>query len=132
MTLATVLRKVGANIMGTGLVVLGVLCVMAPSTASAMYGLPAKRENPWVIVAGIRDFGLGIATLMLNYYEPRSLRVFVPSVLLVAVGDAMLTITQGGTVPEAGAHIGGSVAIIILTIVAWLDRTLGEGHAKAS
>ena len=125
---ATLLRNIGAMCLSFGLCGLGVVCVFAPHDASSLYGLPVKAggDVSWVLVAGLRDFGLGLATLMLQVFEPSALRVFVPSIICVPLGDAALTILQGGTMLDAAMHGMGTIAVTILAVCAWLDPTLGR------
>jgi len=134
---ATLLRNLGACIMAFGLCALGVVCTVAPHEAASLYGLPVTNSGnvSWVLVAGLRDIGLGLATLALQLFEPRALRYYVPAILCVPIGDAVLTISQGGTALDAATHGLGTIAVAILAACAWLDQTLdvSKGHnAKAS
>ena len=60
--IANALRRLGANIMGVGLLALALACVVNPHEAAVMYGLPVQEDTRWVVIAGIRDAGLGIIT----------------------------------------------------------------------
>ena len=120
---ASFLRRLGANIQGLGLVALGLCCVVNPVFASSLYGLPTVR-NEWVIVAGIRDAGLGLATLALHYFAPASIRIFAPAIMTIPVGDAAVVFLLGGEPREAAVHLLGTVAIGILSVCAWLDPSL--------
>ena len=71
-------------------------------------------------VTGLRDAGLGVATFALLAYQRPALRYFVPAILLIPLGDAV--ITWGA--PGAATHLAGTVAIGILSVCAWLDPTL--------
>ncbi|CAJ1447785.1 unnamed protein product [Effrenium voratum] len=96
---------------------------MADPVASAeMYGLPLQAKDKaltWVIVAGLRDFSLGVSTLALFFYQPAALKIFAPCTLLVAAGDA--AITWGGPFPAPWTHLVGVSGIAALSAAAWLD-----------
>ena len=127
------LFHLGTGCLVFGLSVLGILSVALPLVASEMYGLPASDPSAtaWVSVAGLRDLGLAMAALALYLYEPRSLRAFVPTLLLIPIGDAILTLRLGGTVIGALTHLGGVFAISVLTACAFLNPDL-DARAKAA
>ena len=120
--IAHLLVLVGSTIMGSGLIGLGAMCCIAPATAAELYGLPVQLAEAvaWVRVTGLRDAGLGVATFALLAYQRPALRYFVPAILLIPLGDAV--ITWGA--PGAATHLAGTVAIGILSVCAWLDPTL--------
>ena len=130
--IAHLLVLVGSTIMGSGLVGLGAMCCAAPATAAELYGLPVQLDEAvaWVRVAGLRDAGLGVATFALLAYQRPALRYFVPAILLIPLGDAV--ITWSGTATGAATHLAGTVAIGILSVCAWLDPTLSStAHEKS-
>ena len=127
--IAHLLVLVGSTIMGSGLVGLGAMCCAAPATAAELYGLPVQLDEAvaWVRVAGLRDAGLGVATFALLAYQRPALRYFVPAILLIPLGDAVITWSApGGTATGAATHLAGTVAIGILSVCAWLDPTLSS------
>ena len=131
------LTLLGSNIMGCGLILLGVACCVAPTAAAEMYGVAAAGSPPaitWVQIAGLRDAGLGIATLALFAINRPALRVFVPAILCIPLGDAALTWSAGGSAIGVATHLAGTVAVGILCVCTWLDPTLsnGSGHGKGS
>ena len=130
---AHVLFHIGTCCLVTGLSVLGLLSMRMPSIAAELYGLPVSSTEAaaWVKVAGLRDFGLAIAAAAIYGFDARSLRVFVPTLLLIPIGDAVLTFTDGGTVPGALTHLGGVVCIGVLAACAWLDPALDAPVKRA-
>ena len=128
---AHLLRVLGANIMGFGLLALGLMCLVNPQAASVMYGLPAKEDVRWVVVAGIRDAGLGVVTLTLHNKLPVSIRILAPAMAGIPCADAAATFFQGGTAAEAAVHVAGTVCIGILSLCAWLDPTLDVPAKRA-
>lgn len=94
-----------------------------PSAAANLYGISVSSDIAWVQVAGLRDLGLGVASASIYRLEPRAMRVYAPTLLLVPLGDVILTLKHG-TVLGALTHCGGIVAIGILSICAWLNPEL--------
>ena len=94
-----------------------------------MYGgLPVQLDGAvlaWVRVAGLRDTGLGVATIALLACHRPALRYFVPSILLIPLGDAALT-WSSGTVMGAATHLVGTFAVGVLCVCTWLDPTLSS------
>lgn len=120
------LTRLGAFLLGAGLIGLGGMCAVMPEAAAQIYGLPSKGDTRWVVVAGARDFGLGVAALALLAFMPRALRIYAPAILILPLLDAYLTITLGGTAMDAATHIVGTAAIGILSACAWLDPSLDD------
>ena len=149
------LFNLGSACLSMGLIGLGIGCLALPDASAEMYGLPTQEGAPWVMVAGLRDLGLGVAAVALFLLEPRAMRVFVPTLLIIVradsaeltlpalrpadarlpafaqpIGDALLTLKMGGTVVGALTHTGGVVCIGVLAVCAWLDPALSP-RAKA-
>ena len=127
---AHILFLVGSVCLSVGLTALGIMCWFAPGLAAEQYGiepcrLPSGIRSEWVQVAGLRDLGLGLATLGLYLYEPRAIRIFVPAITCIPAGDALLAL-QHGTATGAAAHVFGIVALSILSASAWLDPSLHQ------
>ena len=125
---AHALVLLGSNVMAAGLLSLGIVCIVAPTTAAKLYGISINAEDAasiaWVRVAGVRDAGLALATWAIFALHRPALRVFMPALLPIPVADALLTLSSDGTVAGAAAHLFGMVAIFILTLMTWLDPTL--------
>ena len=121
---ARVLFHIGCYCLSIGLASLGILSALQPSAASELYGIPASSDEAqqWVRVAGLRDLGLAISAFVLYISSPGSMRVFVPTLLPIPIGDAMITLANGGREAFLGAcaHLLGTVAIAILAVCAWL------------
>lgn len=135
---AHTLVMLGSNIMATGLTVLGIVCCFDPVGAAELYGipLPAGEAGPaaiaWVRVSGLRDAGLGLATFALFACHRQALRVFVPAILPIPLGDAALTWSAGGGGTGVATHLLGAVAIGALAALTWLDPTLSSGRQGPS
>ena len=128
---AHVLFHVGTFCLVSGLFSLGIISIEGPELASGLYGLPVKTSScagtvstAWVQVAGLRDVGMAASAFLLYICEPRALRYYVPTLLIVPIGDAYLTLINLGTTEGALTHLGGVFAIGALTACAWLDPAL--------
>ena len=127
--IAHLLVLIGSVIMGSGLIGLGGVCCLAPATAAQLYGLPVQLDEAvaWVRVAGLRDAGLGVAVFALLAYQRPALRYFVPAILLIPLGDALITWSApGGTAAGAATHLAGTICVGILCACTWLDPTLSS------
>tara|TARA_B110001452_G_scaffold40313_1_gene30869 strand:- start:1676 stop:2146 length:471 start_codon:yes stop_codon:yes gene_type:complete len=133
---AHALVLLGSNIMATGLTALGAVCCFDPAGAAELYGipLPVGEAGPaaiaWVRVSGLRDAGLGLATFALFAFHRPALRVFVPALLPIPLGDAALTWSAGGSGMGVATHLLGTVAIGVLAVLTWIDPTLGAGWGR--
>ena len=50
--------------LSAGLIILGILSTLAPAFAATTYGMPSS-EAGWVTTTGMRDFGIGLSSLLL-------------------------------------------------------------------
>ena len=132
--LARVLFHVGCCCLATGLTALGVLSICAPTVAADLFGLPVPAGSAaaasWVQVAGLRDIGLALGVFAVYRYEPRGMRYVGPTILAIPIGDAYLTLANGGTVQGALTHLGGTIAVAILCGCAWLNEELDRNDRK--
>ena len=139
-SVARFLRILGSYILGLGLLGLGVACFIDPVEAAVMYfgekhrGSSGGDSVKWVEVTGLRDAGLGLATLVLARYSPASIKVLAPCLFLIPVGDAIITYRHDGDALNVVIHCLGSICILILSMCAALDPTLQleAGKAKAA
>mmetsp|Transcript_148321 Transcript_148321/g.476286 ORF Transcript_148321/g.476286 Transcript_148321/m.476286 type:complete len:177 (-) Transcript_148321:94-624(-) len=122
--LAHLVRLLGTACLGFGLLGLGAASIVNPVMASAMFGLPVTTDLVWVQVAGVRDIALGLGTLAIWMFYRPALRIFTPVTLVVAAGDAVITMQSGGVFPSPFNHLFGVVGISVLSVAAWLDPTL--------
>jgi len=98
-----------------------------------MYGLPiSDTAKGWMAATGLRDGGLGVTAIALFLLDRPALRIFVPTLLVVPLGDAVVTLQFGGSAIGAATHCLGAVAILLLAIFAWLDSTLDRTSGKKS
>jgi hypothetical protein len=124
------LVQLGSVVMAIGLIGLSIVCTVAPNTASEMYGLSLQDTSGWLAATGLRDFGLGVSTIALFVFDRPALRIFVPSLLIIPIGDAAITLLWGGSALGAATHLLGAVAILLLAVFTWLDPALDRRGRK--
>jgi len=117
----TVLR-LGALVVGGGLIALGLGAIAFPEVSAGNYGIPTDTPA-WVAAAGARDLSLGLVILGLHYRHPDALRGVWPAVLCVPVADVVLVLWNHSPLVSALPHAAGAIAIAFLAGLAWLSPT---------
>ena len=113
---------------GVSLLAVGATALVAPETASAMYGVPAGAApaRAYVWATGTRDLAIGAWLLALVALRVRR-RVLGASMLVTAVvpvGDALIVLAAGAQ-NAAALALHGSAVVFFLVVGAWLWR--GDG-----
>ncbi len=116
-------------VVGLGLLGFGVQALVAPAAASAAFGIPSQ-DAAWVAIAGLRDVGLGAMTFALLVWQPRGLRVFLPAMVLVPLGDILIVLRWGESVMGIAPHLLGVAALGAISFVAWRDPALRSGEGE--
>ena len=108
----------GAAVVGTALISISVTCAFSPHAASKMYGVPSS-DVAWISSAGVRDFSLGFAVLaLLRAQNIGALRIMIPCLAIVAVGDTCIVLQFGsGGLRAAAPHLLGGLALLIGSIL---------------
>ena len=114
------LTVIGAVALSAGLIILGILSTLAPAFAATTYGVPiaSATEAGWVTATGMRDFGIGVSSLLLLRECPAALPSFLVGVLLIPLADVAITAAYGGGLLAAAPHFGGVIAVGVLLIAA--------------
>ena len=115
------LTVIGTVALSAGLIILGILSTITPAFAATTYGLPiaSATEAGWVTATGMRDFGIGLSSLLLLRECPAALPSFLVGVVLIPLADVAVTATYGGGgLLAAAPHFGGVIAVGVLLIVA--------------
>ena len=112
---------IGVCIMSGALVMLSIMCAVAPLDAAIVYGVSTDAVA-WVQATGLRDAALGLATFALWMRSPAALTTYVPCVALVAAGDVFITMRHHAGDDEASLlasvpHVFGVVAIGVLWLL---------------
>ena len=114
------LTVIGSVALSAGLIILGILSTLSPAFAATTYGMPiaTSSEAGWVTATGMRDFGIGLSSLLLLRECPAALPSFLVGVLLIPLADVAVTAAYGGGLLAAAPHFGGVIAVGVLLIVA--------------
>ena len=92
--LANAFAMFGTALLSCSFLVLGATAFIPPPQAASTYGLDETSAG-WMQACGMRDVVLGIATMALHATHRAALRVFLPVVLLVPLGDAWVVSRHG-------------------------------------
>ena len=99
------------------IVFIGVRFVLAPHTAAAGYGVPARPagDAAYFAVKGVRDLTSGIAGLaLLAFVGAEAGAWFMLAAALIPLGDMVIVLRHGGTKAVAfGIHLATAVAVLI-------------------
>jgi uncharacterized protein DUF4267 len=101
---------------------IGARFLLAPQTAAAGYGVPAKPggDGAYLAVKGVRDVSLGVMGLaLLAFVGVRAEAWFMVAAALIPLGDMLVVLRHGGTKAVAfGVHL--ATAAIVLASAALL------------
>ena len=97
--------------------VIGARFLLAPSSAAAGYGVPAKTagDSAYLAVKGVRDVSLGVVGLaLLAFVNARAEAWFMLGAALIPLGDMLIVLSHGGTKTAAfGIHLTTAVVVLI-------------------
>ena len=119
---ANAFASFGTSMVSCGFIVLGIVSFLHPSAAAKTYGLPAEAGG-WAQAAGVRDVALGAATFALHVTHRGALKVFLPIVALVPIGDAFVVAKLGGGLASGACqmHIAAACCVLVLAVCVHLD-----------
>ena len=96
---------------------IGARFLLAPQTAAAGYGVPAKPggDSAYLAVKGVRDVSLGIVGLaLLAFVGAEAGAWFMLGAALIPLGDMLIVLRHGGTKAVAfGIHLATAVVVLI-------------------
>ena len=91
--------------------------LLAPTTAAAGYGVPAKPDGDaaYLAVKGVRDIASGIVGLALLAFSGAAAGGwFMLVAALIPLGDMVIVLRHGGTKAVAfGIHLATAVVVLI-------------------
>ncbi|MDN3352741.1 DUF4267 domain-containing protein [Actinomadura sp. DC4] len=97
--------------------VIGLRFLLAPSSAAAGYGVPAKENGDaaYLSVKGVRDLTYGVLGLaLLAFASAHAVGWYMLVVALVPLGDTVIVLRHGGTKAVAfGIHFATAVVVLI-------------------
>jgi hypothetical protein len=108
-----------SGLIAAAIVFLGLRFWLAPTTASAAFGIadsppPSTGLTAWLSVKGTRDIAAGLFVLLLMAHgSPRLLGEFMLVASLIAFGD-MATVLRSGSSSGAAFGIHGFTGLVIL------------------
>jgi hypothetical protein len=96
---------------------IGARFLLAPHTAAAGYGVPAKGadDSAYLAVKGVRDLSFGLVGLaLLAFVGARAEAWFMLVAALIPLGDMVIVLRHGGTKATAfGIHLSTAVVVLI-------------------
>ena len=92
--LANATSGAGSAILSVSFIGYGIRCFTSPAHVASSYGLGAASDG-WVAAIGVRNIALGVQTLVLICSHRSALRVFVPGLALVPIGDCYVVAAYG-------------------------------------
>ena len=99
------------------IIFIGARFLLAPHTAAAGYGVPAKPagDSAYLAVKGVRDISLGIVgLLLLAFVGAQAGAWFMVGAALIPLGDMLIVLRHGGTRAVAfGIHLSTAVVVLI-------------------
>ncbi|MEA1648544.1 DUF4267 domain-containing protein [Nitrospirillum sp. BR 11164] len=111
-----------------GIMVIGVLYLFSPRSATPSFGLPLPEEGVnitwWLRLKGVRDIASGLVVLALMVWGgPRMVGVALLVEAMIPLGDMSLILAAKGSTGRALGIHGVTAALMVLAAV----PLLGEG-----
>jgi hypothetical protein len=108
-----------SGVIAAGIIFIGCRFLLAPSTATAAYGVPGGDEpqsRAYLSAKGIRDIASGLFVAMLMAYgSAHALGWFMLIATLIPIADTMIVLHHGGSRTIAfGVHGVTAVAMLII------------------
>ncbi|MRH89845.1 DUF4267 domain-containing protein [Nocardia sp. SYP-A9097] len=121
----TVLACGLAIVLNLMIILVGVRFLLAPETAAAAYGVPAKADGDaaaYLSIKGLRDLTSGVIGLALLAFAGASAEGwFMLAVALTPFGDTAIVLRHGGTKAVAfGIHFATAIAVLISAVLLFL------------
>jgi hypothetical protein len=94
---------------------IGARFLLAPGVALAGFGVPEDRPRALTSIKGVRDITSGIVPLVvLAVAGPQVFGWALVAAAITPVGDAIIVITDGGTLRHALSIHGATAAVLIV------------------
>lgn len=128
---ATSLWITCVRVVGLGFGALGLLLIILPEPASALFGIPVDGgQGPaYVRALGIRDIALCAYLLVLCRLHPRATRVLLRATVLIPLGDLALVTAVSGASAIGPLALHGLSGLVLLGLAAWPLRL--QGHEES-
>ena len=120
--LAHAFAGLGTSLISGGFIVMCVLSFVSPGAAAKTYGIDPSGH---VRAHGLRDGMIGVATFTLHVMKRSALRVWLPVVALVPLGDAAVAASWGDSSSSAcQAQIAAAGLVLLLAVAVHFDPLL--------
>jgi hypothetical protein len=86
---------------------IGLLALLSPAAASAMFGIPAEASDTlsWVRLAGVRDIALGLLLIaVIALKQGRTTGILILLMTIVPLTDCLTVILHDGLSSHALVH----------------------------
>ena len=101
------------------ILVIGARFLLAPTVATAGFGVPEDRPRAFTSIKGVRDITSGVVPLVvLAVAGPHVFGWALLAAAITPVGDAVIVVTNGGTWRHAlGVHGATAVVLVVAGLV---------------
>jgi hypothetical protein len=119
MTIVTIAALVVAVLGCAFILVIGARFFVAPRVALAAFGVPQDRVRALTSIKGVRDITSGIVPLVvLAAAGPHAFGWALVAAALTPVGDAVIVVTNGGTLRHAlSVHAATALLLVVVGVV---------------
>jgi hypothetical protein len=94
---------------------IGARFLLAPAVALAGFGVPEDRPRALTSIKGVRDITSGIVPLVvLAVAGPQVFGWALVAAAITPIGDAVIVVTNGGTLRQASTVHGATAAVLIV------------------
>ena len=94
---------------------IGARFIVAPKVATAGFGVAEDRRRAFTSIKGIRDITSGIVPLVvLAVAGPHAFGWALLASVITPIGDAVIVVTNGGTLRQALSVHGATALVLIL------------------
>ena len=100
-----------------GLLGLGLAAIALPGLSDVGYGV-AGGTPAWVAATGRRDVALGVMAAGLLWRAPSALRLFLPALAIIPLGDVAIVLIWGESLLGITPHALGALYIMGLWALA--------------
>ncbi|UGY04805.1 DUF4267 domain-containing protein [Bradyrhizobium quebecense] len=106
-------------LLALGIIAIGTLYVVSPTTATRSFGLPLPENGTniawWLRLKGVRDIVAGLVVLAFMVFgAPREVGIILPVEAIIPIGDMLLILAAKGSTKSAFGIHGLTAVIMVL------------------
>lgn len=119
-----------SGLIGVAIILLGVRFLLSPQAAATGYGIQVEARGaltqtsspyPWLYVKGVRDIASGVFIfILLANRVPHLLGAVMAAASIIPIGDAVITLRNGGSRAAAFGIHGATAAVMLAATAALL------------